>query len=131
MMVMGGISGANREYLHMCRVEFEVKYKGSHYHLSDSMLVKSSFDSIKDAYFKSLMNDQWKSLENVCKSNDVQLQTYALHEKEHDTSEKGMMDFHVTNIPYVIADKLILSNHCEILLERVEGGLEEQLRMDK
>ncbi|KAK1326321.1 hypothetical protein QJS10_CPA01g00779 [Acorus calamus] len=42
-----------------------------------------------------------------------------------------MMDFHVTSIPSIISDKLIWSNHCETPLKRDEGGLEEQLRMDK
>ncbi|KAK1258500.1 hypothetical protein QJS04_geneDACA011510 [Acorus gramineus] len=77
----------------------KVKRKGFHYHLSDSMLIKSAFDGIKDVESKSLTNKQVKFLENVIESTGVQLQTPALNEREHGTNNEGTVDFHVTCSP--------------------------------
>ncbi|KAK1309948.1 hypothetical protein QJS10_CPA08g00788 [Acorus calamus] len=95
---------SNTGEINICSVK--VKRKGFHYHLSDSMLIKSAFDGIKGSWFlyidvesKSLMNNQVKFLENVIESNGVQLQTPALNEREHGTNNEGTVDFHVTCSP--------------------------------
>ncbi|KAK1310375.1 hypothetical protein QJS10_CPA08g00787 [Acorus calamus] len=95
---------SNTGEINICSVK--VKRKGFHYHLSDSMLIKSAFDGIKGSWFlyidvesKSLRNNQVKFLENVIESSGVQLQTPALNEREHGTNNEGTVDFHVTCSP--------------------------------
>ncbi|KAK1266714.1 hypothetical protein QJS04_geneDACA016859 [Acorus gramineus] len=108
----------------------KVRRKGSHYHLSDSMLVRSAFGGIKGTWFmyvdadsKCLKNNQARILQNVCQIevvHRVQLPKPALlHVEAEDASgDKDKMDCHRRSIISNISDKPISSNN---LLEKISA----------
>ncbi|KAK1314496.1 hypothetical protein QJS10_CPA06g01315 [Acorus calamus] len=108
----------------------KVRRKGSHYHLSDSMLVRSAFGGIKGTWFlyvdadsKCLTNNQARISQNVCQievGNRGQLPKPALlHvEAEDASSDKDKMDCHRRSIISNISDKPISLNS---LLEKISA----------
>ncbi|KAK1290745.1 hypothetical protein QJS10_CPB18g00554 [Acorus calamus] len=107
----------------------KVRRKGSHYHLSDSMLVRSAFGGIKGTWFlyvdadsKCLTNNQARISQNVCQievGNHGLPKPALLHVEAEDASgDKDKMDCHRRSIISNISDKPISSNS---LLEKISA----------